>query len=103
MDTAELARLVVRLVGDASSYLSMLSQVEIGTKQITSTVSTMVSKLGSIQTALKGIASKALGFLGQFGLSGSFTGIFNNFMIMQDLTTGLSAAITANGGVVDDV
>ena len=65
MNEAEIARLVTRLIGDPSSYLSALKQAESATQSFASAASTILAEVGLSFTAI-GAAIAGVKFAAQF-------------------------------------
>lgn len=92
MNETELERLVVRLVGDGSSYLKMLKEAETASEQT-------AKKVEGLFSAVTGAAA---GLAGGLGLKHWLTEGFENFSEAEGISIKLTAALEANGRAVEE-
>lgn len=92
----ELERIVVRLVGDAGSFVKMMT----GATQATQAG---VTKMITALNRLEGFANTLLGTFGRLGVAATLKGAFDQFAKMELGQIRLRAAIEGNNGNVDEL
>lgn len=86
MTETELERLIVRLVGDGTSYQKMLLEAERSTANATALISQQMAKIEGYAGALKSYASSAAFTLaGLVGLGGTVTTAFKGIQLSSDM------------------
>lgn len=103
MDSNELTSLVVRLMGDGTSYMAMIQQAQAATVQASATIASATARIEAFGAGLRTFSSGALGALGALGISTGFSSAFSKFADGEKLMLRLSAAIVANGRAAEDV
>lgn len=85
MTTAEIQRLVVRLVGDPSSYQQMVRTVEKDSKTLNSSLESNVTRSMAMKSALKGFAGQILSSVtGAVGGLGMLNNVFSGVRLAAD-------------------
>lgn len=97
MNETELERIVVRLVGDGSSYQQMMTTAAQSAHDTAQKVGESANKIEHFRTALTGFAGQALGMLGAFGIASSLQGAFEGFSKFEEGQIRLRNIITATG------
>lgn len=97
----ELESMVVRLVGDGSSYQKMLQEAESQTKASTAAVEAATRNIEAISGGLRDFASNAIQALTSLGVAGSLAGSFSRFQSYEQDMIRLKAAIRATGQEVE--
>lgn len=103
MNETELGAMIVRLMGDGSSYQSMLSTAESAIKQTAKQVESATKVIEAFGGGLKSFAANALGALAVFGVATSAQGAFDKFADREKTLLRLTAAIESNGRAVGPV
>lgn len=75
MNEQELERLVVRLIGDGSSFNKMLAQAESASNSAAASVGAAASRIEGISSGLSSFGSSAIGVLGGLGAAMGVAGI----------------------------
>jgi len=97
MNETELGNLIIRLVGDATNYLKMISQSTAATAAATKAISEQMSTIEGFKNILEGYASSLLGLLGKIGAGFTAMGAFIKFEQGETEMIRLKAAIEASG------
>lgn len=74
-ETVEIENMIVRLMGDASSYLTMLKTSQTETTQAANRLEQATGRIEAFQQKIQGWGQSALGFLGSLGVSFSALGL----------------------------
>lgn len=91
----ELESIVVRLIGEGSSFFKMITDAATSTRTMTNQLYTAVMRVERFAgTLVKG--------LGSFGLASGLRGMFNQFADMEMGQVRLNAAIQSNGRAIAD-
>lgn len=97
----ELESMIVRLIGDGSSYKRMLEQAQVASEIAAKQIETAGRRIEGFNKSINTFASSALSALGLLGASSFLKNAFNSFTALETVQTELSAAIQANGGNVE--
>src|SRR3954464_8146281 len=97
MDAEELAALVVRLLGDSTSFVKSMGDAQVSVDAVTAHVAEGAKRIEAIGASLQSFARSSLSILGMFGLATSLTGAFNKFADFEKTMVRLTAAVEANG------
>ena len=103
MNETELERMIVRLVGDGSSYQQMMQQAVASSQQTARAVELAGARIEGMKNALQGFGSAAVGLLGGFGLATSLGYAFEKFAEKEKGMLQLTAAIESNGRAAEPV
>ena len=101
LDADEVGRLLVRLVGDPSSFVRACEQSAQAAQQTAARVQEQANRIEGFGAAVKGFAASALGALAGFGVASSLGAAFSVFAEGEKTLLALKAAVEANGGAVD--
>jgi hypothetical protein len=101
MTETELERIVVRLVGDGTSYQAMMQQAAKSSEDTAKQVQDAGKKIEGMRSALVGFAGQALGALGAFGVASSLRGAFESFSKLEEGQIRLRNIIVATGQALD--
>lgn len=100
MTTDELGQLVVRLMGDATSYMKMLAESQRKTEETVRHIEKGVGVIEGLQGKLEKFGSVFLNAAGAAGLAIGFWKSFEAAEKMEEGMIRLNAAISQNGGDV---
>lgn len=103
MNEVELERLVVRLIGDGSSYQSMMQQAGKAAEQGAEQAKKAAITLEAVQSRLEGVGSAFLKAASAVGISVGFWSAFQAFEDMERSVIKMNSAIQQNGGDVAQV
>lgn len=103
MTETEIERLVVRLTGDATSYVKMLTDAQKQTAATAKQVEVAASRIEKYKKHLEGFSATTGQVLGATGITLGLKAMYDQFDKADDLITELSAVIKANGNEVDKV
>lgn len=92
----ELERLVVRLIGDGSSFSKMMTNAVGVTQKATTQMITALNRV-------EGFANTLLGAFGSLGVASSLKGAFEQFAKMERGQIRLNSIIETNGGNVQEL
>jgi hypothetical protein len=95
--TTELESLIVRLVGDGSSYQRMLADAQAATTTVASHIEAASKRIESLTSSITGFANSALSALSALGAQGFLKRAFDMFVETESATIRLTTAIEANG------
>lgn len=98
----ELESLLVRLVGDGSSYQAMLNQAQVSTKQAAQQVEAAAGRIQGLGNSLQGFGQNALGVLGQLGVAMSIGGIVTQAVKMAAETERMEVSFGVMLGNMKD-
>lgn len=96
----EIERMVVRLIGDGSSYQSMMQQAQVSTQQAASQVEAASKRIEGFAGGLKTFAAGAVSALGAIGASNWLREALGEWQNAESTALKLEAAIRANGRAV---
>ena len=100
-DETEVERLVVRLVGDGSEYVKMLSQAQTQTLSAAKTIEDSAKRIEGFSSSITRFAQGAMQALGAVGLGFSLKGMFEGFSEREKSMNVLNALLKANGREVE--
>lgn len=100
MDT-EVERLIVRLIGDGSSYQTMMRTAAASTQQAAQMVAAATSRMEAMRGTINGLGRSFVSALGAFGLVQSLRGAFDQFANMERGQIRLRAVLEGTGQDVD--
>lgn len=103
MTETEVERLVVRLVGDSTSYVKMLTDAQKKTDDAVKKVEQAAGRIEKFQKNLEGFAATTKSVLGAIGITATLKGMYEQFDKADDTITELTAIIQANGREVTKV
>lgn len=103
MNEQEIANLVVRLIGDPSSFVKMLTEAEAQATKTEKEVRTLLERIEGFTGKLEHIGEQVEHVLRLFGAGFSLKEAFNVFSKAEQEELKLEAAIRANGDAVEDV
>lgn len=103
MSDTELERLIVRIVGDGSSFQKMLSTAVSSSQEAASKVKQAADQIEQLGKSLKSYASTVVGALAGYGLASSFGGAFEKYADFERNQIRLNASIEASGQSVSAV
>lgn len=101
MNETELERLVIRLVGDGSSYQRMLEQAQQSTNTAAKSIQASAQKIESFKSGLDSFGRTFLGVLSSLGLVTSLRGAFEMFDAYDRSLRRLKTTIEVTGGEVE--
>lgn len=101
MNETELEAMVVRMLGDGTSYQKMMLEAQATATQTGAHVAKVTSDIDGFGHHLSRFAEAAIGGLAIFGAEKFLKNAFDMFAETETLTVKLSAAIRANGGNVE--
>lgn len=99
---AEVERLLVRLVGDGSSYMRMTQQAAEAAKKTVQEVEGAAKRIEGFQKGLEGFAGGTLKILGILGVAGGLWASFEKFSQFEESQLRMKAAIDASGQAFDE-
>lgn len=103
MTETEIERLVVRLTGDATSYVKMLTDAQHKTQDAAKKVEEAASKIEKFQKGIEGFASATKNALAVIGITATLKGMYEQFDHADDTITELTSIIEVNGRSVGKV
>lgn len=103
MTTDELGRLIVRLMGDATSYMKMCGDAAKAAQDTAKEVKKSADTLEALKGKLEGVGSSFLKAAGVIGISAGFWQSFNSFSAMEKDIIRMNAAIEQNGGSIEEL
>lgn len=103
MTTDELGSLIVRLTGDATSYMKMCGDAAKAAQDTAKEVKKSADTLEALKGKLESVGSSFLKAAGVIGISAGFWQSFNSFSAMEKDIIRMNAAIEQNGGSIEEL
>ncbi len=97
MTDTEVERLVVRLIGEGSSYQKMMLDAARQSQETASKVELAARRIEGISNQVKGFGQSVLGFMGAIGIATSLKGAFEKFSELERGQRQLKTAIEVGG------
>ncbi len=101
MNEQELGDMIVRLIGDGSSFQKMLTQANESAAQSANFIEATGKRIEGFANSITGWASTAVKALGMLGVASSLQGAFQSYAAMEKGQIQLKAAIEATGNSAD--
>lgn len=100
MSEVELERMIIRLVGDGSSYQAMLVQAQEQSKVAASQIQKTGQQIEGVANSIKGFGREAVSVLESIGATAFLKSAFDSFVKMEQGMTRLRVSIEASGASV---
>lgn len=97
----ELDPMIVRLLGDAESYVKSMEQSAKASQDAAKEIETQTKKIEGFGNTLKGIAAAAVSALASIGAAGFLKEALGNFQEAEGISLKLTAVLESNGREVE--